>query len=103
MSLLCLDNVTTPTYPPGHAAMEAAAGNLIEAGDKVLVTRAGTWGDRFGEMARRIGVLLSCLYLRVLQCRVTCNPMVYTLPSIFTSVRFISNKVEVPSGSSIYL
>ena len=36
--------------------METAAGNLIEAGDKVLVTRAGTWGDRFGEMARRIGL-----------------------------------------------
>ena len=35
--------------------METAAGNLIETGDKVLVTRAGTWGDRFGEMARRIG------------------------------------------------
>lgn len=39
----------------GHAGMEASCLNMLERGDVVLVLENGLWGQRFGEMADRMG------------------------------------------------
>lgn len=43
----------------GHGAMEAAMVNLIEPGDRVLMVVTGIWGQRAGDMARRLGAEVS--------------------------------------------
>ncbi|ELU05539.1 hypothetical protein CAPTEDRAFT_164164 [Capitella teleta] len=45
--------VTLAISGTGHAAMEAACCNLVEAGDVVLVLCAGIWGHRFADMVDR--------------------------------------------------
>lgn len=42
----------------GHAAMEAAACNLLEPGETVLVGCNGLWGTRFSDMAERNGAVV---------------------------------------------
>ncbi|KAJ8021266.1 Serine--pyruvate aminotransferase, mitochondrial [Holothuria leucospilota] len=39
----------------GHAGMEAAAVNILEPGDVILVCKKGIWGERMAEMAERMG------------------------------------------------
>jgi alanine-glyoxylate transaminase/serine-glyoxylate transaminase/serine-pyruvate transaminase len=39
----------------GHAGMEAAVANVIEAGDIMLVGVNGLWGERVGDLAERYG------------------------------------------------
>ncbi|XP_053169049.1 alanine--glyoxylate aminotransferase isoform X1 [Hemicordylus capensis] len=39
----------------GHCAMEAAILNIVEQGDKVLVTVNGFWGERATDIAKRLG------------------------------------------------
>ena len=39
----------------GHAGMEAAFVNLVEAGDSVLVLSCGIWGARGRDVAERCG------------------------------------------------
>lgn len=39
----------------GTLAMDMAAANLIEPGDKTLVVNTGVFGDRFGEILKRYG------------------------------------------------
>ncbi|MFB6191718.1 MAG: alanine--glyoxylate aminotransferase family protein [Haloarculaceae archaeon] len=46
---------TLPVSGTGSAAMEAAIGNLVEPGDRMLVRTRGYWGDRMARMARRAG------------------------------------------------
>jgi alanine-glyoxylate transaminase/serine-glyoxylate transaminase/serine-pyruvate transaminase len=46
---------TFPVSGTGSAAMEAAVGNLVEPGDRVLLRTKAYWGDRMAQMARRAG------------------------------------------------
>jgi len=46
---------TIPVSGTGSAAMEAAIGNLVEPGDRMLTRTRGYWGDRMAQMARRAG------------------------------------------------
>uniref|UniRef100_UPI00358EC762 alanine--glyoxylate aminotransferase isoform X2 n=1 Tax=Myxine glutinosa TaxID=7769 RepID=UPI00358EC762 len=39
----------------GHAAMEAALGNLLESGERVLIASHGIWGQRASDIADRLG------------------------------------------------
>uniref|UniRef100_A0A8C4NJW3 Alanine--glyoxylate aminotransferase n=1 Tax=Eptatretus burgeri TaxID=7764 RepID=A0A8C4NJW3_EPTBU len=39
----------------GHAAMEAALGNLLEDGERVLIASHGIWGQRASDIADRLG------------------------------------------------
>ncbi|XP_071839714.1 alanine--glyoxylate aminotransferase-like [Apostichopus japonicus] len=39
----------------GHAGMEAAAVNVLEPGDVILVCKKGIWGERMADMADRMG------------------------------------------------
>ena len=39
----------------GHAGMESGFCNLIEDGDVVLIASQGIWGERAGDMAKRLG------------------------------------------------
>ena len=49
-------NLATLAVPgTGHAGMEAALANLVEAGEVVLVASNGIWGQRAAEMAKRQG------------------------------------------------
>jgi alanine-glyoxylate transaminase/serine-glyoxylate transaminase/serine-pyruvate transaminase len=50
------DNETTLAVSgTGSAAMEAAIGNLVEPGERVLLRTKGYWGDRMAAMAERAG------------------------------------------------
>lgn len=42
----------------GSSAMETALGNLIEAGDVVLIAIIGTFGHRAADMAKRYGAVV---------------------------------------------
>jgi alanine-glyoxylate transaminase/serine-glyoxylate transaminase/serine-pyruvate transaminase len=46
---------TLPVSGTGSAAMEAAVGNLVEPGDRVLLRTKAYWGDRMAQMAERAG------------------------------------------------
>jgi alanine-glyoxylate transaminase/serine-glyoxylate transaminase/serine-pyruvate transaminase len=46
---------TIPVSGTGSASMEAAIGNLVEPGDRMLVPTNGYFGGRMAEMARRAG------------------------------------------------
>jgi alanine-glyoxylate transaminase/serine-glyoxylate transaminase/serine-pyruvate transaminase len=46
---------TIPVSGTGSAAMEAAIGNLVEPGDRMLVPTNGYFGGRMAEMAERAG------------------------------------------------
>jgi len=46
---------TIPVSGTGSASMEAAIGNLLEPGDRMLVPTNGYFGGRMAEMARRAG------------------------------------------------
>jgi len=46
---------TIPVSGTGSASMEAAIGNLVEPGDRMLAPTNGYFGDRMAEMARRAG------------------------------------------------
>ena len=46
---------TIPVSGTGSAAMEAAIGNLVEPGDRMLVPSNGYFGGRMAEMAERAG------------------------------------------------
>ncbi len=43
----------------GSLAMDVAAANLVEAGDKALVVNTGYFGDRFGAILERYGALVT--------------------------------------------
>ena len=49
------NRVTFAISGTGHAGMEAALGNLLEPGEKVLITQAGLWGQRATDIATRYG------------------------------------------------
>uniref|UniRef100_A0A8B9KC42 Alanine--glyoxylate aminotransferase n=1 Tax=Astyanax mexicanus TaxID=7994 RepID=A0A8B9KC42_ASTMX len=49
------NRVTLAVSGPGHAAMECAIFNSVEAGESVLVGVNGIWGERAAEIAQRIG------------------------------------------------
>lgn len=38
----------------GHAGMECALMNLLERDEKLLVVRNGIWGQRVGDLAKRL-------------------------------------------------
>ncbi len=42
----------------GTLAMDMAAANLVEPGDKALVVNSGVFGDRFGEILERYGAVV---------------------------------------------
>jgi len=46
---------TIPVSGTGSASMEAAIGNLVEPGDRMLVPTNGYFGDRMASMAERAG------------------------------------------------
>ncbi len=45
----------------GHGAWEAAASNVLNAGDRVLLLATGTFAHGWGEMVQRLGVKLEVL------------------------------------------
>ncbi|XP_062306553.1 alanine--glyoxylate and serine--pyruvate aminotransferase a [Osmerus eperlanus] len=49
------NNVTLAVSGTGHAAMECAIFNAVEAEDSVVVGVNGIWGERVAEIAERIG------------------------------------------------
>ena len=49
------NRMTFPVSGTGSAGMEASLGNLIEAGDTVIIGINGVFGMRLAEMARRMG------------------------------------------------
>ncbi|XP_077463470.1 alanine--glyoxylate aminotransferase-like isoform X2 [Stigmatopora argus] len=49
------NQVTFAVSGTGHAAMECAVFNSVEAGDHILVAVNGIWGERLADMAQRIG------------------------------------------------
>ncbi|XP_014215576.1 serine--pyruvate aminotransferase, mitochondrial [Copidosoma floridanum] len=40
----------------GHAGTEAAIGNVLERGERILIVKAGLWGERAADMADRLGI-----------------------------------------------
>ncbi|XP_077573460.1 alanine--glyoxylate aminotransferase-like [Stigmatopora nigra] len=55
------NQVTFAVSGTGHAAMECAVFNSVEAGDCVLVAVNGIWGERLADMAQRIGAMVKTL------------------------------------------
>lgn len=49
------NNMTLAVSGSGHAAMECAIFNAVEAGESVLTAVNGIWGERAAEMAERVG------------------------------------------------
>ena len=49
------NNVTLAVSGTGHAAMECALFNALEAEDSVVVCVNGIWGERVADIAERIG------------------------------------------------
>lgn len=47
----------------GHAAMEAAVVNLLEAGEVALVCQNGIWGQRLADMVERNGTFLFRIFI----------------------------------------
>ncbi|KAJ8680114.1 hypothetical protein QAD02_015901 [Eretmocerus hayati] len=50
------NKLTLAISASGHAGMEAAIGNLLEPGDKILIAKAGHWGDRAADISTRLGI-----------------------------------------------
>jgi alanine-glyoxylate transaminase/serine-glyoxylate transaminase/serine-pyruvate transaminase len=50
------DGLVLPLHCTGMAGMEAGIANLLEPGDTAIVARAGFFGARIAEIARRYGV-----------------------------------------------
>jgi alanine-glyoxylate transaminase/serine-glyoxylate transaminase/serine-pyruvate transaminase len=50
------DGVVLPLHCTGMAGMETGIANLLEPGDTAIVARAGFFGGRIAEIARRYGV-----------------------------------------------
>ncbi|XP_057696447.1 alanine--glyoxylate and serine--pyruvate aminotransferase a isoform X1 [Corythoichthys intestinalis] len=55
------NQVTFAVSGTGHAAMECAVFNAVEAGDVVLVAVNGIWGERLAAMAERIGAQVNTI------------------------------------------
>ncbi|XP_061539916.1 alanine--glyoxylate and serine--pyruvate aminotransferase a [Phycodurus eques] len=53
--------VTFAVSGTGHAAMECAIFNAVEAGDGVLAAVNGIWGERVADMAERIGARVNTI------------------------------------------
>lgn len=49
------NELTLAISTSGHGGMEAVMCNLLEPGDKVLITVNGIWGERAALMASRYG------------------------------------------------
>ncbi|XP_060529474.1 alanine--glyoxylate aminotransferase-like [Cylas formicarius] len=49
------NEVTLCISASGHGGMEALVCNLIEPGDKILITANGLWGNRIADLATRYG------------------------------------------------
>ena len=56
------NKMTLALSSTGHSGMECVMTNLIEKGDKVLITNTGIWGERAMEMARRQGIFISTIF-----------------------------------------
>ncbi|KAL7293213.1 hypothetical protein TKK_0013355 [Trichogramma kaykai] len=51
-----VNRLTLAVSASAHVAMEAAIGNVLERDEKLLVVKAGLWGERAADMAQRIGI-----------------------------------------------
>ena len=54
------NDLTLAISGSGHAAMEAAIMNVLEAGEKMMVLEKGLWGTRAKGYAERIGIETEC-------------------------------------------
>ena len=61
------NELTLAVSGSGHAAMEVAIMNVLEAGEKVMVLENGLWGARAKGYAERIGNL-NAICVRVCAC-----------------------------------
>lgn len=50
------NKLTLAVSASGHGGMEASIGNVLERGEKILIVKAGLWGERAADMAARLGI-----------------------------------------------
>ncbi|CAG5089737.1 Similar to AGXT: Serine--pyruvate aminotransferase [Cotesia congregata] len=55
------NRLTLAISATGHSGMEASLANLLEPTDTILIIKAGLWGERAQEMAKRIGAHVEIL------------------------------------------
>ncbi|XP_044586347.1 alanine--glyoxylate aminotransferase isoform X2 [Cotesia glomerata] len=55
------NRLTLAISATGHSGMEASLANLLEPTDTILIIKAGLWGERAQEMAKRIGARVEIL------------------------------------------
>lgn len=55
------NKLTLALSASGHAGMEAAIGNLLERGERILIVKGGLWGERAADMAARLAIHVSLL------------------------------------------
>lgn len=59
------NRLTLALSTSGHGGMEACLGNLLEAGETVLIVKSGIWGERAADMASRIGARIEFLEVKL--------------------------------------
>lgn len=57
------NRLTLAISATGHSGMEASLANLLEPSDTILIIKAGLWGERAQEMAKRIGARVSGFFI----------------------------------------
>ncbi|XP_074107141.1 alanine-glyoxylate aminotransferase isoform X1 [Cotesia typhae] len=55
------NRLTLAISATGHSGMEASLANLLEPTDTILIIKAGLWGERAQEIAKRIGARVEIL------------------------------------------
>ena len=64
------NTLTLAISASGHSGMEAAIGNLLEYGEKILIVKAGIWGERAMDISERLGIKVSSLNLWVRKLKI---------------------------------